>query len=165
MARCVIIRVQKGVGIMFEDAVYFDMDGTLADFYNEKDWLIHIRSFNAHPYINAKPLVDIGQLKAVLDTMRAKGFAICIITWLAGGSTKAFDSAVRKAKQDWLDSHFGKGYFDHVHMVKYGTPKHHVATVKRAIIVDDNADVRASWKLGVAYDVHNIIGDLGEVAA
>ena len=142
-------------------AIYFDMDGTIADLYGQKNWLKDLRKERTAPYEKAQAMLDMNTLKNLLDTLRAKGYAIGIITWLSKDSTNEYKRAVRCAKQDWLDKYFGLGYFDKIHMVQYGTPKHRVATVKNAILFDDNAEVRQSWKIGPAYDEKNILNILG----
>jgi len=38
-------------------AIYFDMDGTIADFYSVENWLEDLRMENVAPYILAKPML------------------------------------------------------------------------------------------------------------
>lgn len=140
-----------------EKAIYFDMDGTIADLYGQKNWLAHLRKEKTAPYEKAQAMVDIGELKRLLNGLRARGYAAGIITWLAKDSTPEYEQAVRCAKQDWLDKHFGLGYFDKIHMVQYGTPKHKVATIKNALLFDDNEEVRQAWNIGTAYTEKNIL--------
>ena len=141
-------------------AIYFDMDGTIANLYNQPNWLHRLRSEDVTPYTNAEVMIDIDELKATLNILRANGYIIGVISWLSMNSSKPYARAVRQAKRQWLNKFFGKGFFDEIHLVKYGTPKHKVANVKQAVIVDDNKTVRANWNLGQALDVHNILGDL-----
>lgn len=143
-----------------DKAIYFDMDGTIADLYGQKNWLKNLRKEKTAPYEKAAPLVNIPALKAALDTLRGKGYTLGVITWLAKESSKEYKQAVRLAKLDWLDKHFGLGYFDKIHMVQYGTPKHQVATIKDAVLFDDNEDVRKAWKIGTAHDEKNILATL-----
>ena len=141
-------------------AIYFDMDGTIADLYREKNWLKDLRAEKTAPYEKARPLVSVSDLKKALNSLREKGYTLGIITWLAKDSSPEYSRAVRVAKIDWLDKYFGLGYFNKVHMVKYGTPKHQVATIKNAILFDDNEEIRNAWKLGTAYNEKNILHTL-----
>lgn len=141
-------------------AIYFDMDGTIADLYGQKNWLKNLRKEKTAPYEKAAPLVNIPALKAALDTLREKGYVLGVITWLSKDSTQEYKRAVRCAKQDWLDKHFGLGYFDKIHMVQYGTPKHKVATIKNALLFDDNEEVRQAWNIGTAHNEKEILTTL-----
>lgn len=140
-------------------AIYFDMDGTIADLYSQDNWLNDLRSYNAAPYSNAKPMVNIDELKRVLVSLRNKGYTIGIITWLAKVTTNEYNNKVRAAKLNWLNTYFGVKFFDEIHMVKYGTPKHKVAKVKNAILFDDSEAIRTSWN-GLAKDENCIIETL-----
>ena len=86
------------------------------------------------------------------------GWRVVVTSWLAGGSTKEFDSEVRNAKLDWLEKYDFP--FDEVHLVKYGTPKHRVTKYPFQVLVDDNEEVRNAWK-GRTIDANkNIIHEL-----
>lgn len=141
-------------------AIYFDMDGTIADLYHQKHWLKDLRAEKTRPYEKAQPMLCVSDLKKALDALRAKGYIIGVISWQSKASSPAYAKATTVAKVDWLDKHFGLGYFDRVHIVKYGTPKHEVATVKDAILFDDNSDIRKDWALGAAYNEKNILHTL-----
>lgn len=143
-----------------DKAIYFDMDGTIANLYGQKNWLKKLRAEKTAPYEKATPMVDMKALKATLNSLREKGYKLGIITWLAKDSTQEYKRAVRCAKQDWLDKHFGLGYFDKIHMVQYGTPKHKVATIKNALLFDDNEEVRQAWNIGTAHNEKDILATL-----
>ena len=124
-------------------AIYFDMDGTIADLYGVADWLDKLQNSDVSPYVEAAPLVDMRALANVLDKFVALGFVIGVISWTAKDGSKEYNKAVRKAKRDWLAANMPQ--IHELHVVKYGTPKHRVANIKGSILVDDNADVRAAW--------------------
>lgn len=128
----------------------FDMDGTIADLYGQEKWLEKILSNDVSPYIDCKPLVDIRQVADILQQLKKQGYETRVISWLRKGSDKAYDKQVRKAKKDWLAKHGFK--VDKIHIVKYGTKKHHVIKDKQvdATIFDDDANVREHWNLGMA---------------
>ena len=142
-------------------AIVLDMDGTILDFYGVDGWLNDLHNENTRPYDIAKPLYDIDALNAVLDLLRLQGWRIIITTWLAKGSTKAFEDATRASKIAWLKRHNFK--YDEIHLVRYGTTKanatrHHGGY---QILVDDNAKIRQGWTLGSTIDANkNIIDEL-----
>jgi len=130
----------------------FDMDGTIADFYGVNGWLADLMAEDTRPYKEARPLVDMEQLNNILTQLKDFGWYIVITSWLAKDSTKAYDTAVRKAKKEWLAT-FGFPY-DEIHLVKYGTTKADCTRKYggRQVLFDDNARVREGWHLGEAID-------------
>lgn len=134
-------------------AVYFDLDGTLAALYDVPQWLEKLRAEDATPYAQAKPLVNMVELATLIVKLRRKGFAVGVISWGAMGGSAEYTRQVKKIKRLWCDN-FGLS-FDEFHVVKYGTPKHRVAKIKDAVLVDDNKDVRTSWSLGQTIDASN----------
>ena len=46
-------------------AIYFDMDGTIADLYGVPNWLDCLIAEKTKPYREAKPLVDMRNLLAL----------------------------------------------------------------------------------------------------
>lgn len=145
--------------------IVLDMDGTIVDFYGVDNWLTDIRSENPRPYEIAKPLYDMVVLTALLNLLREMGWRVAITTWLAKGSTKEFDTKVRKAKIEWLKKY--NFPYDEIHLVKYGTTK---ANCTRRlggyqILVDDNAEIRQGWTLGSTIDANeNILKSLADLA-
>ena len=141
-----------------EKAIVFDMDGTLVNLYSVSQWLEKLRSYDATPYSAAKPIYDAKELIPLIAELKSRGFRIIITSWLSKESTKEYDSAVRKAKKEWL-AEYGFPY-DEIHLVKYGTPKTKCShgKAKYQILVDDNAEVRSKWTLGATIDANeNII--------
>jgi hypothetical protein len=139
----------------------FDMDGTLANFYGVDGWLDDIRNENTRPYDIAKPLYNMEVLNAILDLLRAQGWTIAITTWLAKGSTKAFDDMVRASKIAWLQKY--NFSYDEIHLVRYGTTKANCTRKNGGvqILVDDNEKIRKGWHLGATIDANkNIIDEL-----
>lgn len=134
--------------------IAWDMDGTLADLYGVDNWLDKLHKEDASPYIEARPLVDIEALTATLKALKAAGYALAVVSWLAAGSSKQYDKDVRQAKREWLDKYF-PNVFDEVHLVKYGTTKRQVVRrYDEAVLVDDNAKVRKGFR-GQTIDASN----------
>ena len=144
-------------------AIYFDMDGTIANLYGVDGWLDMIVARDATPYREAKPLINLNSLARILNRLQAQGYIIGIISWLAKGSTVEYDKAVEKAKIDWLRKHLASVHFNEIHIVEYGTPKEKVVLNPLGILFDDEERNRKNWT-GIAYDVNNIIEILKEIA-
>ena len=135
-------------------AIYFDMDGTIADLFGFENWLDLLHNSNVLPYAECAPLVNPNAFCKLIAQLKAKGYTIGVISWGAMGGSNEYTKAVKKAKTAWLHKWFGD-IFSEIHVVKYGTPKHKVATIKDSIIVDDSACVRAAWKNGATIDATN----------
>ena len=139
----------------------FDMDGTLANFYGVNGWLNDLQNETTRPYDIAEPLYNMEILNAILDVLRLQGWRIVVTTWLAKGSTKAYDDAVRVSKIQWLKKY--NFVYDEIHLVKYGTTKANCTRKNGGyqILVDDNAKIREGWTLGDTINANeNIIEKL-----
>lgn len=137
-------------------AIYFDMDGTIADLYGVTDWLEMLMSGNELPYAIAKPLVRLATLARTLNELQRNGYTIGIISWLAKNSNADYDERVTKAKRNWLNTHLKSVHFDEIHIVSYGTPKQKVVNFPNGILFDDEEKNRANWT-GKAFDEKEII--------
>jgi len=141
---------------MSRKVIYFDLDGTVYDLYGQTDWLPRLRASDPTAYANEDALlVDMVALHGYLFDLMDKGFEVGVISWLAMGATAAYDREVRKVKRAWVKKFLPMA--TEIHIVKYGTPKHKVATADFGIIVDDDAKVRAAWNKGLALDPAEVI--------
>lgn len=127
------------------EAIYFDMDGTIADLYGYENWLTLLRAEDTTPYEKCEVLVNATELKEVLNEFVLLGVKIGIISWGAMGGSRDYCKRTRKAKKEWCEKYF-PGVFKEFHVVKYDTPKHYVRKIKNSILVDDNAGVRQAWR-------------------
>lgn len=134
------------------DAIYFDMDGTIANLYSVNNWCFKITHNDATPYQQAKPLINLKKLSNIIKSFQALGVVVGVISWSAKGATAEFTREVKKAKKKWCND-FGL-CFDEFHVVKYGTKKQSVAKIKNAVLVDDSLEVLESWK-GTTIDAYN----------
>lgn len=125
-------------------AIYFDMDGTIADLYGVKNWLPNLARGNVYPYLVAEPLVDMEELNEILLQFQEKGVVIGVISWSANYGEPEYNRQVRQVKKMWIDKYLP--CVEEFHVVKYGTPKHRVRKIKDSILVDDNAAVRDAWE-------------------
>lgn len=137
-------------------AIYFDMDGTIANFYGVDGWLNDLINENTRPYKEAKPLVNMNSLARILNNLQKKGFKIGIVSWLSKSGTDSFNKAVTKTKMEWLSKHLHSVKWDEIKIVPYGVPKSEVVENSNGILFDDEEPNRKNWK-GIAYDVDNIL--------
>ena len=144
-------------------AIYFDMDGTIADLYGVENWLDYLVAGKTKPYREAKPLVDMRKLARLLNSLQEQGWTIGIISWLAKSGSDEYGDKVAKAKEKWLAKHLGSVQFDEIKIAKYGTPKQYLANHPFGILFDDEQPNRDAW-VGEAYDVQNILQVLMAIA-
>ena len=127
-----------------QKAIYFDMDGTVADLYSVDNWENKLNACDVSPYVEAMPLVDMDALNDILNKFVSIGFVIGVISWSAMHGSKEYNKETRKAKRAWIKTNMPS--VSEFHVVKYGTSKHTVAKIKGSILVDDNATVRKAWE-------------------
>ena len=137
-------------------AIYFDMDGTIADLYGVENWLPMLLNSDPTPYKVAKPLLSLSILARYLNRLQKEGYVIGIVSWLSKNSTKEYDLAVTTAKIEWLKSHLKSVNFNEIVIVPYGTPKSTVVKNSQGILFDDEERNRKEW-CGEAHNVENII--------
>lgn len=137
-------------------AIYFDMDGTIADLYAVEGWLDMLRAYDPTPYEMAKPLVRLATLARLLNRLQREGYIIGIISWLSKEPTPSYDEAVTNAKLEWLENHMPSVEWDEINIVPHGTPKHEAVANPYGILFDDEQKNRDEW-IGTAYNVNNII--------
>ena len=137
-------------------AIYFDMDGTIANLYGVENWLEKIINEDASLYIEALPLLKLNVLARLLNNLQEKGWTIGIVSWLAKNSSENYDIEVAKAKTNWLNSHLASVKFDEINIVPYGTPKEEVVNFPNGILFDDEIQNRENW-IGKAFDETEIL--------
>lgn len=135
----------------------FDMDGTIADFYNVIAWREDLAEEKTRPYDNCAPMYDMNELREVLEELKKLGWTIAITTWLARGARDEYKKAIAYAKKAWLDNY--NFPYDEFHAVQYGTTKANCTRNKAdfQILVDDNPDVRKGWTLGATINANENI--------
>ena len=147
-------------------AIYFDMDGTIANFYGVENWLEYLMEKDTTPYAEAKPLIRFCTLARMLNKAQRNGWKIGIVSWLAKNSTEDFDARVTETKLEWLAKHLPSVHWDEIKIVKYGTPKQTVVNNPFGILFDDEEQNRTRWNNnnGMAYDETMIMEVLKAVA-
>lgn len=136
--------------------IFFDMDGTIANFYGVEGWLNYLINEDTTPYKQAKGLINLNTLARVLNRLQKRGYKIAVISWLSKCGTPEYNKAVTATKKEWLRKHLTSVKFDEVNIVPYGTPKQNFIKTKNDILFDDEEQNRRNWT-GIAHDVNNII--------
>lgn len=124
--------------------IYFDMDGTIADFYSVNNWLNDLQKEKTTPYEIAEPLVNVKLFSEIVNALKSCGYRIGIISWGSKQATREYNKRIKSAKVRWLKQHFSEVAFDEIHVIKYGTPKSRVAKDK-GYLFDDEAQNRMEW--------------------
>lgn len=140
-------------------AIYFDMDGTIANLYAVDGWLPMLRNSDSTPYKEAKPMVRMNVLARRLNKLQKEGYIIGIISWLAKDGSNEYNEKVTNAKREWLNKHLKSVNWNEVHIVEYGTPKHNIVRYPNGILFDDENKNRNEWT-GTAYDEKEILNVL-----
>lgn len=126
-------------------AIFFDMDGTIADLYGVSGWLDDLRAERVRPYAEARPLVNLSALARRLNRLTAEGYTVNIISWTSRGGSAEYNEAVAEVKRAWLAKHLPSVSFTAIHIIPYGTPK---STCGRGILFDDEQRNLDEWGEG-----------------
>ena len=132
-------------------AIWFDMDGVLANLYGVDNWLDYLLASDPYPYEQAEPLINMNSLARILNRLQREGWYIGIVSWMSKNSTLDYETIVEKAKRDWLSRHLHSVHWNEINIVPYGTPKQTVVSITGGILFDDEAPNRERWQ-GKAYD-------------
>lgn len=129
--------------------IYFDMDGTVADLYGEKNWLDNLRNEREGSFINLRPLIDMNELAMVCHQLMNLGYSFGVITWLPMGASYEFERVCEEEKRAWVEEFMP--WVSEFYTQSYGVPKQYAPSKRAAemILVDDNAEVRAMWNTEV----------------
>lgn len=135
---------------------WFDMDGTIADLYDVKNWLEKLLANDETPYLEAAPMCNMSLLARYLNKAKKLGFKIGIISWLSKSSTADYDEKVAAAKKKWLNTHLPSVSWDDIKIVPYDTPKTLFRNNDNDILFDDEIRNRKLWG-DTAYEPNSII--------
>jgi hypothetical protein len=133
--------------------ICFDMDGTIANLYAVENWLGMLRAYDATPYAQAEPMLNMSAFARLLHKAQRLGYEICVISWLSKNSTAEYDMAVTQAKIEWLQAHLPSVEWNEINIVAYGTPKHEICG---GVLFDDELHNREMWGQG-AYEPSEIL--------
>lgn len=141
---------------MYKGTIYFDMDGTIANFYGVENWLEYLENEDTTPYRVAMPLFNFSVFARLLHKLQENGYKIGIVSWLSKCGSTAYNTAVTAEKLAWLEKHLPSVEWDEVRIVNYGTPKSTVVSDASGYLFDDEARNREEWGAN-SFDVKNII--------
>ena len=139
-----------------EKAIYFDMDGTIANLYAVEGWLEMLREYDPTPYMQAKVMLNMAVFARLLNKLQKQGYHIGIVSWLSKQPTPFYDIAVICTKMEWLQKHLPSVEFNEIKIIAYGTPKSQAVKYGGGILFDDERGNREQWQ-GQAYDEKNIL--------
>ena len=128
-------------------AIYFDLDGTIADLYGVEGWLADLEAENVRPYAEAKPLLNLSLLARYIHKAQKMGYIVGVISWLSKSGTPEYNKAVTEVKKEWLAKHLPSVEWDEIHIVEYGTPKSTCRTCP-GILFDDEQRNLDEWGAG-----------------
>ena len=141
---------------MFKKTIYFDMDGTLCDFYGVKNWLEYLENEDTTPYAIARPLFNFSVFARLLHKLQENGYRIGIVSWLSKCGSVSYNTAVTSVKLAWLEKHLPSVEWDEIKIVNYGTQKSKVVNDADGYLFDDEKRNRDEWGKN-SFDVKNII--------
>ena len=126
-------------------AIYFDMDGTIADLYGVDGWLEDLLHEDVRPYAEARPLVNLQRLARILNRLIRNGYSVNVISWTSRSGSAEYNREVTKVKIQWLETHLKSVKFSKIEILPYGTPKE---LFGQGILFDDEKHNRESWGEG-----------------
>lgn len=142
-------------------AIYFDMDGTIANLYGVDNWLEKLEAKSAEPYALAVPLVRMQALARRLNNLQRNGYKLGIISWTSKTATEEYAKEIEIAKRQWLKKHLPSVEFNEIIIVPYGTKKSSVVRHPSGVLFDDEQRNRIDWGLkGFAFAEDNIFNIL-----
>ena len=144
-------------------AIYFDMDGTIANLYGVENWLDMLINGDETPYRVAKPMIKMNVLARYLNKLQRHGYIIGIVSWLSKGGNTEYNKKVTETKIKWLHTHLKSVEWNEIKIVEYGTPKETIVNYPKGILFDDEKQNRKNWK-GKAYKENQIMEVLKAIA-
>lgn len=131
--------------------IYLDMDGTIANLYEQKNWLERLQKEDTTIFLECQPLILESEL---LRLFPPKYYEIIILSMTPYNCSKEYHNQVIEQKNQWLDIHFPllkKRIYK-----KYGNNKNLKNSVN-AILIDDNETIRNTFK-GIAFNPIDLWG-------
>lgn len=127
---------------------YFDMDGTLANFYGVPNWLSYLINEDATPYRVAERLEWTENLDRLLSMAQAQGHTINILSWLSKSGSDTFMEEITIAKKEWLTINFPSVHWDSISCIGYGVRKANWKMQENDILFDDENPNLEAWGKG-----------------
>ena len=125
--------------------IYFDMDGTVYDFYSQTNWLDRLINEDVSVYKEGGLLFNIVEFNNVVRNLISRGVEFGVITWASKGSSDEFFRETETAKRQWCKEYLP--FCTSFVVQEYGTPKQYGISkrTKKDILIDDNIEVLKMW--------------------
>lgn len=129
--------------------VYLDMDGTIANLYNNANWLQRLRNEDKTIFLECAPMTTEEDLFKIFPQDQ---FEIVILTMTPMNCSVEYHNQVIEQKCQWLAKYFPN--IKRKIFKKYGHNKN-LKNSANAILVDDNETIRNCFK-GIALNPANL---------
>lgn len=142
---------------MKKQKVYLDMDGTIANLYDQKNWLQKLQKEDKTIYLKCLPLITEEKL---FEYFPKEYYEIVILSMTPKNCSKSYHKNVIAQKNEWLNyffPHLTKRIYK-----KFGYNKN-LKNSKNAILIDDSFEIRQSFK-GRSYSPSDIWGDFKPIS-
>ena len=123
--------------------ILFDLDGALCNLYGRKNWLEELKS-EIPIYEDLEPLVNMEELNNIAYKLKSVGVEFGVVTWLAMGASENYEFTTSMEKYRWCKKYIP--FITEFECQPYGTPKQTNYRNRQCILIDDNAEVRASFE-------------------
>lgn len=134
---------------MKKQTIYLDMDGTIANLYDQKDWLKRLHAEDAAVFEECTPMTTEDE---ILKLFPIENFELKILSMTPKNASKEYCEKVVKAKNKWLDKYF-PNITNRIYM-KYGKNKN-LKNSSQAILIDDSEEIRLNFR-GIALNPKNL---------
>lgn len=134
------------------NAIFFDMDGTIAELYKVKDWLPALRSYDWSVYDRCLPRAHYERINDAIEALIENGWQVGVITWASKGIGWGRElDAITETKFEWLCRFFPALADGRFACLPYGYDKAQFVeemgdAYENIYLVDDNKEVRAEWR-------------------
>lgn len=125
-------------------AIWFDMDGTIANLYAVENWLEYLKNEDVFPYAEAAVMFNFSLFARLLHKLQEAGWKIGIISWTSKCGSESYNLAVEATKRAWLTKHLPSVEWDEIRIVRYGTNKY--MECGGGILFDDEQRNRDEWQ-------------------
>ncbi len=125
--------------------IYLDMDGTIANLYEQKNWLERLQKEDTTIFLECQPLIS---QKELFRLFPPNYYEIIVLSMTPYNCSKDYHKQVIEQKNQWLDLYFPlikKRIYK-----KYGNNKN-LKNSDKAILIDDNETIRNNFR-GVAFN-------------